>query len=178
VNVAKDAAGTVQLAGLLNHSSGEVRRQVSGLLNKAGKVRGIQIAGLLNNAESSDYPISLVNLIKNGQKSLTLGANELTFANITFRSGGRELYGMLGLAYQISAGTAPYAFEIGFGLHNFEKNRYSMDTEFVTRIANDFDGISNIISSLKFLQAYALGDQFRLITGPTLNFGVLDAGGD
>src|SRR5690606_15274903 len=134
VNVAKTGAGTLQLAGLLNHSPGEVGHQVSGLFNKAGSVRGIQFAGLLNIAESSDYPIGLVNLIKNGQKSLTLGADESSFAHLTFRSGGRKLYGLLGLAYQISAGTAPYAFEIGFGLHNFEKNRYSMDTEFVTRI--------------------------------------------
>src|SRR5690606_2951083 len=176
VNVAKTGAGTLQLAGLLNHSPGEVGHQVSGLFNKAGSVKGIQFAGLLNIAESSDYPIGLVNLIGNGQKSLTLGADESSFAHLTFRSGGRKLYGVFGVAYPLNPEAVPFAMEMGFGLHTLEKNRYSMDMEFVSRIASDFDGTSNIISSLKFIQGYALGSHLRLVAGPTLNFSVLDAG--
>lgn len=178
INKTKTDAGGLQLAGLANFSPGTVKHQVSGLFNRAGKVEGIQFAGLLNIAESGDYPIGLVNLIKNGQKSLTIGADESSFAHFTFRSGGRKLYGLLGLAYLLNAGPVPYAVEMGFGVHAIEKQRYAVDIEFVNRMATDFKGTSNNISSFKLLPSYALGKHFRLITGPTLNISVLDPAPD
>src|SRR5690606_21146361 len=132
-NITRKDAGTLQLAGLANIARGKVRHQISGLFNKAGTVEGKQI-GLLNIAGSSAYPIGLVNLVKDGKKSFTVGVDESSFAHITFRSGGRKLYGLIGLAYQVNAGPAPYAMEVGFGFHILEKNHYTMDMEFVNRI--------------------------------------------
>ena len=178
VNTAQAEAGSLQVAGLYNHAPLAVKHQVSGLVNKAGNVEGIQFAGLLNIAESSDYPIGLVNLVRNGQKSFTLGTDESGYAHGSFRSGGRKLYGLIGLAYSLNSSIAPYALELGFGLHTLKKQRYFMDTELVNRIASDFDGVSNIITSVKFIQGYILRKQLSLITGPTINFSVLDNGAD
>lgn len=74
----KQGNGFIQIAGLSNRSRYEVLQiaglvninvaattQVAGLVNIAESVKGVQIAGLVNIADHSDYPIGLINIIKN-----------------------------------------------------------------------------------------------------------------
>src|SRR6202012_1793243 len=101
----------MQVAGIAN-SADEVKGvQIAGLFNVAKKVKGVQIAGLFNVADSSDYPVALVNFVKNGRKSVSLSYDELQYMHIYLRSGGRVLYGLIGAGYSFTY-TNRYAFDI------------------------------------------------------------------
>src|SRR5690606_22186763 len=97
-NRAADVTGA-QLSGVFNVAADVRGFQMTGIANVAGRVQGVQLAGLINIADSSDYPIGLVNLVKNGNRSIGIGLGEASMALLTFRSGGRTLYGLLGVGY-------------------------------------------------------------------------------
>ncbi|UZD23577.1 carboxypeptidase-like regulatory domain-containing protein [Algoriphagus halophytocola] len=173
-NHSREKAG-FQLAGISNSSSGEVNHQISGIFNRAKSVNGFQFA-LINAAEQSDYPIGLLNFIKNGEKNLTFAIDESGFTHFGFRSGGRKMYGIVGLAYQLREVDTPYALEVGMGIHLIPSRRFSLDTEFVAMTASDFVAVNNHIQSFRLLPGVNLGKHFRLFAGPSLNFAFLDPG--
>ena len=127
----------IQVSGLTNISSDLVHSQIAGGANIAKKVKGVQIAGLLNVADSSDYPIALLNLIKNGQKNLTLQFDESKLASIQFRSGGRVLYSIIGLGLYADNPDYSYAIELGLGAKLLEKAKFGLAVEVIQR--NNFD---------------------------------------
>lgn len=43
--------------------------QFAGLVNVAEEVTGVQFAALVNVAEESDFPIGIINIIKEGEKA-------------------------------------------------------------------------------------------------------------
>src|SRR5690606_9879465 len=92
-NIAKITKG-VQVSGLLNKST-HAQHQLAGLINIASKVEGVQIAGLINIADESDYPIGILNFIKNGEMQLGLSVDDMGSVLLNFRSGGRVTYGIL-----------------------------------------------------------------------------------
>ncbi len=102
-NRAKQING-FQFSGLCNVAQDVNGVQFAGLVNKAKDVSGIQIAGLINIAANSDYPIGLINLVKNGEKGIAVSYNEIGSTNITFRSGGKVTYGILGVGYNHKVG--------------------------------------------------------------------------
>src|SRR5690606_22129835 len=95
-NVSQHVKG-LQLGGIVNLAHDVKGSQVAGILNKAGRVTGIQLSGIINMADSSDYPIGLINIIKNGERSIGISTDENLSSLISFRSGGRKLYGIIGL---------------------------------------------------------------------------------
>lgn len=97
-NLTRNGSSGVQVAGFMNRS-GDANMQVAGFINIARKVKGVQLAGFINIADSSDYPIGIINIIRNGEKSIGFSIDETRTALLTLRSGGRELYGILGLGY-------------------------------------------------------------------------------
>lgn len=116
-NVSKDTRG-FQLAGLVNSSGAidgfqlagltniakDVRGfQFAGLINIAKNVKGVQFAGLVNIADNSDCPIGLVNIIKNGEMGIALTYDGIGNAMVSFRSGGKYTYGILGIGYNHKA---------------------------------------------------------------------------
>jgi hypothetical protein len=164
-----DENGGVQVAGILNKVSGTARHQVAGLINKAGNVQGVQLAGLINIAKSSDYPIGLLNFVEDGKKSLTLQIDESGLSSFAFRSGGRALYGLLGLGYG-GRSSSVYAFEAGLGWYVVDRPAYSLDVELVSQFISDFGELSNNTSSIRILNGIKISPRLRFILGPTLNF--------
>jgi hypothetical protein len=127
-NIATDAGG-VQLAGIFNKANTVHGLQLAALFNQAKKVKGVQFAGLFNIADSSDFPIALVNLITNGRKSLALSLDESQYIHLDLRSGGRVFYGIVGAGYRFDD-AAKHAFDIGFGIHLLNKNWLTLDSEY------------------------------------------------
>lgn len=85
-----------QLAGLANTNKNNFSGfQLAGLINIAKDVKGVQFAGLVNIAENSDCPIGLINIIKNGEKSIAVTYDGIGNAVVSFRSGGKYTYGIL-----------------------------------------------------------------------------------
>lgn len=157
----------MQMAGLFNLAKGHVSGvQIAGLINKAGSVDGVQFAGLMNIADSSDYPVGLVNIIKDGSMSLGLSVGDDQTILASFRSGGRVLYGIIGLGYNLQNGEQKYAFEGGIGAHLLSKDAFTLNMEVVGTGLIDFDGGMYNKNSLRLLPAYKLSESIEIYAGP------------
>jgi len=156
-----------QLSGVFNVAR-EVRGvQVSSVINIASKIKGVQIAALINIADSSDYPIGLVNLIRNGTKNIALEVDESSATKIVFRSGGRRLYGLVGGGYRFGAGSMPYVLEAGIGIHIWRTPRLGLDAELVSGISPDFKTTPDQQASFRLLPAFFLDEHWGMFVGPT-----------
>lgn len=169
-NITRKNAKGLQIAGFLNKGN-EVNAQVAGFANVAKKVKGIQLAGFINIADSSDYPIAIFNFIKNGEKSIALTIDETMTGIVSFRSGGRVLYGIAGVGYNFKDNAhAMYAAEGGLGAHIPLAGNLRLNLEAVSHTLTDFDEGSYFKNSLRVLPALKFGNRFELFAGPTLNY--------
>jgi hypothetical protein len=144
----------VQFAGLFNAAKDVKGVQFAGLFNAAKDVKGVQIAGLLNVAEQSDYPIAIVNFVKNGEKSISLSYNETGSALVSFRSGGRVTYGILGCGYSHKAKGNAFVIEGGLGAHIRCSSRF--------RINNEIKGENSISKNAFFKAGYHVLPTYRI----------------
>ena len=181
-NISRDSA-EVQLAGFINKSgnagfqaAGFINKadnssgQVAGFINIAKKVRGVQLAGFINIADSSEYPIALVNIIGNGERSIGVSTDE-TFTNLlTFRSGSRKLYGILGIGYNGKDHKDLYALEAGLGAHLNIARNFRINTELVTVTMTDFKPGSYLRGTFRALPALHLGPHIEIFAGPDFNY--------
>lgn len=169
-NIARKDVKGAQVAGFLN-KAGDVNVQIGGFANVAKKVRGVQLAGLINIADSSDYPIAIFNFIKNGEKSVAVTIDETMTGIVSFRSGGRVLYGIAGIGYNFrNNAKAMYAAEGGLGAHIPLGSSLRINLEAVSHTLTDFDGGHYNKNSLRILPALKLGSRFEAFAGPTLNY--------
>jgi type II secretory pathway pseudopilin PulG len=180
-NIARKNVKGAQVAGFLN-KAGDVKVQIGGFANVAKKVRGVQLAGLINIADSSDYPIAIFNFIKSGEKSVAITIDETLTGIISFRSGGRVLYGIAGIGYNFrNNAKAMYAAEGGLGAHiplgahtppgsTSPARSLRINLEAVSQTLTDFDGGHYNKNSLRILPALKLGNRFEAFAGPTLNY--------
>jgi hypothetical protein len=164
-----DTSKGLQLTSLFNHSAGPTGSQFSALVNAAKKVKGFQFA-LVNVADSSDYAIGILNFIKNGEKSIALSTDESLYTHIDFRSGGRVLYGLLGVGYKPVNNRAKYALDIGLGAHIINHRKFSLNAEYATQLNTDFKNKLYETDSFKVLTGYNFNKTLRLFAGPSINF--------
>jgi len=165
-NVSKDAV--CQVAGFIN-TAGDAGNQVAGFINIARKVRGIQLAGFMNIAEESDYPIGIVNIIKKGEKQVGLSIDETGTPMATFRSGGRILYGIIGLGINPEHEDARYALEGGLGAHIPLAKMFRVNIEGASTVWSDIDEEVYFRASLRALAALKVTKDIELFAGPTFN---------
>ncbi|MDR2891033.1 MAG: hypothetical protein LBV18_05455 [Alistipes sp.] len=118
-NSAAGGVAGIQISGVGNHAGDVSGLQIGGLFNIARNVSGVQLAGLVNVADRSDYPIGLVNIIKDGEMAAGVNYNDLGTISLQFRSGGRVLYGIVGLGYnhRVSESRDAVSAIAGFGAH-------------------------------------------------------------
>ncbi|MDN3549581.1 hypothetical protein [Mucilaginibacter aquaedulcis] len=159
----------LQLSGLFNLSANDAGSQFTSLFNVAKKVKGFQFAALVNVADSSDYPIGLINFVKNGEKSLAISTDENLMIHLDFRSGGRVLYGLVGAVYKFDDAQAKYALDIGFGAHIINHNKFYLNGEYVAQLTTNFHDKFYQISSFKILPGYKLNKLVRFFAGPSFN---------
>lgn len=174
-NNVKVKSDGLQLAGLANHASDSARVQLAGITNSAKTVSGFQL-GLINIAASSDYPIGLLNFIKDGEKSIGVALDESSVSHFTFRSGGRKLYGLLGITYKTGPADIPLGIEAGFGIHLIPEKRFSLDFEVASVVVSDFIAQANTVASFRLMPGLKLGKHWKFVGSPTLNLAVLDLG--
>ena len=108
----------LQLSSVANIAGDVKGMQLSAVMNKAKKVKGVQFATLLNIAEESNFPIAFINIIKNGKMGVALTHDILNNKVVSFRSGGKYTYGILGFGFnnKITEGNRLVA-EAGYGIH-------------------------------------------------------------
>lgn len=163
-----DTSKGLQLTSLFNRSAGPTGSQLSALVNTAKKVKGFQFA-LVNVADSSDYAIGILNFIKNGEKSIALSTDQTLYTHIDFRSGGRVLYGLLGVGYKAVNNRAKYALDIGLGAHIINHRKFFLNTEYASQINTDFKNKLYETDSFKILTGYNFNKTLRLFAGPSIN---------
>jgi len=185
-NIIMDSASGVQIAGFSNHighyssgveiagfaniNRGDAGTQLSGFINIAKKVRGVQIAGFINIADSSDYPIAIFNFIKNGEMSIGISTDETLTSLVTFRSGGRRLYGIAGLGYNYKGRRSLAAWEAGLGGHLISTARFRLNAEIVNIGLTDFKHGDWMKSTFRLLPAYRFNHRIEIYAGPTFNY--------
>lgn len=169
-NITHKSASGIQVSGFLN-KAGNVNSQIAGFMNIAKNVKGIQLAGLINVADSSDYPIGLLNFIKNGEKSISLTIDETSTLLASFRSGGRVLYGILGIGYNLkSDNKSLYGLEAGLGAHIPVSGKFRINTEIANLTLSDFKRGDYFKNSLRIQPAFKLTPKLEIFAGPSLNY--------
>lgn len=160
----------VQIAGLFNKTGDVDGVQVAGLFNKARRVKGLQLAGLLNIADSSDYPLGLVNIIRNGQQSLEIHTDEMLNTGLAFRSGGRVLYGLVGVGMNLREGVRFYTLEAGIGARLTPGEApFRLQAEAAQMVLADGHGNYGFKYSLRFLPEWGISPRLALFAGPSVN---------
>lgn len=169
-NITKGTYKGVQLAGLLNTSKDITGLQFAGLLNIAGKVRGVQFAGLLNIAEESDCPIGLVNIVKRGEMGIALTYDILGNGIVSFRSGGKYTYGIIGFGYNHKLpGNNKTVAEAGYGVHIPCHSWFQINNEFkVTSTATSDKPFLN--ASYSLLPSFKIKKHYNIFGGASLNY--------
>ncbi|GHV20027.1 hypothetical protein FACS1894174_01080 [Bacteroidia bacterium] len=147
-----------QLAGLGNRARNVAGVQIAGLINVAKHVSGIQLAGIVNIAEDSDCPVGLINLIKNGEKGIGVTYNETGSTVVSFRSGGKITYGIVGMGYNHKTKGNSLVIEGGMGVHIDLTSWFGINQE----IKHEMIGISSKEKDMTWKSGYSLLPTFRI----------------
>lgn len=169
VNTASEMKG-FQFSGLVNIASDVNGVQFAGLINIAKDVHGVQFAGLINIAENSDCPIGLINIIKNGEKGIAVTYDAIGSTVVSFRSGGKYTYGILGVGYNHKSSNNSLVTEGGLGAHIPVTPWFRINNELKgTSIGNNTDEpVFNAGYSL--LPAFRIGKHVELFAGAGINY--------
>ena len=166
VNMAHEAKA--QIAGFINLADEVKGTQIAGFINVAKKVKGAQVAGLINIADSSEYPVGIINIVKNGEQAIGTTLDETMTNLVTFRSGGRHLYGIIGTGINLKEDNTLFALETGMGLHIAIAKNFRVNAEASLLTLADFQRGSYLKSSVRLLPAYRIG-HVELFAGPSFN---------
>ena len=130
VNYSGSAKG-LMLGGISNISGDFTGFQFAGVMNVAKNVKGVQFASIINIADDSDFPIAFINIIKNGKMGVSLSYDILNNTVLSFRSGGKYTYGILGVGYnaKVNDGSKMMA-EAGYGIHIPVNHLFEINNEF------------------------------------------------
>ncbi len=168
-NVVADSVAGTQFAGFINVAKDIKGSQLAGFINIARKVKGAQISGFINIADSSDTPIGFLNIIKTGEKSIGVSVDDQLTTLMTFRSGGKILYGILGAGYNFENEEEKYAFEAGLGAHLFNTPNFRINAEMASVCLESFNPGEYFKTSLRVLPALRLANKIEIYAGAALN---------
>lgn len=168
-NISGDIKGS-QFAGFTNTAGDVEGSQFAGFINIAKKVKGLQLAGFVNIADSSDHPIGVLNLIKDGEKSIGFSMDETQTGLVSFRSGGRVLYGIMAAGYNFKNNEDVYAFELGLGAHILNSPVFRINTEVSTLMLESFHSGEYFKSSFRFMPALRPVKGIEIFGGPVFNY--------
>ena len=165
-NIVGGVMDGMQLAGVTNIAK-EVRGlQLAGVVNVAQRVRGVQLASVLNIAEESDFPIGLVNIVKHGSMGVALTYDIMGNTLVSFRSGGRYTYGIVGVGLNQHT-THKLVAEAGYGIHIPVCDWLQVDNEMkATAPINT----SSVNFSYLLAPSVTLWKHCNLFGGPSLNY--------
>ena len=171
-NVSHDLYG-MQLAGLFNCAKDVYGLQFAGLVNVAKSARGVQFAAILNVAEESDFPIGLINIIKQGDKGVALTYDMLGNAVMSFRSGGKYAYGILGVGCNAQI-EERLVVEAGYGLQIPVCRWLDVNNEFKATTMGYNSGYTRSNFSYLLAPSLTLWRHCNLFAGASINYFMSD----
>ena len=161
----------LQLSSVANIAGDVKGIQLSAVMNKAKKVKGVQFATLLNIAEESDFPIAFINIIKNGKMGVALSYDNMNNTMLSFRSGGKYTYGILGVGYNnlVNDGSKVVA-EAGYGIHVPINDWIEINNEFkATSLGFSNDKVCYNASYL-LAPSFTFLNHFNVFGGASFNY--------
>ncbi len=158
----------VQVAGIVNVAKRVDGVQIAGFVNLAKRVNGVQIAGLINIADSCDYPIGFINIIRNGDRALGVTVDDLGTTVAALRSGGRIMYGIMGFASNQYQSIKLYGLEAGLGAHLPVSRHFRINAEITTQSLFDFDEQTVNDNGISIMPAVRIGP-FEFFAGAGVN---------
>ena len=170
-NTSKDAYIGLQLSGVANIAGDVKGLQFAGVMNIAKNVKGVQFATILNVAEESDFPIAFINIIKNGKMGVALSYDNMNNTMLSFRSGGKYTYGILGVGYnnKVNDGSNIVA-EAGYGIHIPITNWLEINNEFkATSLGFSNDKVCYNASYL-LAPSFTFLNHFNVFGGANFNY--------
>ena len=170
-NMGKGSYIGLQLSGVINIACDIKGLQFAGVMNIAKKVKGVQFATILNVAEESDFPIALINIIKNGKMGVSLSYDNMNNTMLSFRSGGKYTYGILGVGYngKVKDGSKVVA-EAGYGIHIPITKYLEINNEFkATSLGFSNDKVCYNASYL-LAPSFTFLNHFNVFGGANLNY--------
>jgi len=171
-NVTRNVDG-FQLAGITNVARDVDGFQIGGLVNVARRVYGTQVAGFVNVADECDFPIGLVNIIGNGEMGMAVGYNEVGTQSLTFRSGGRVLYGIVGLGRNHKTPKSrAITIVAGYGGHIRVAPWLRLNNEITTENIGTFTkhGSNTFKASYSLLPAFRPSRHIEIFGGPSISY--------
>ena len=184
-SIVSGQADELQLSGLFNWTGGgsglmasscfNVTRgtftglQIAGLVNAADKVRGVQLSTLVNVAQECDFPIGLINIIKNGEMGVAVTCDALGNAIVSFRSGGKYTYGIIGAGYNFRGGNGAVT-EAGLGIHIPECRFFRIDNELKATAMDATSEAASLNFSYLAAPSFIIGRHYNIFFGPSINF--------
>ena len=170
-NMSKGAYNGLQLSGVTNIAGDVKGLQFAGVMNVAKKVKGVQFATILNVAEESDFPIAFINIIKNGKMGIALSYDNMNNTMLSFRSGGKYTYGILGVGYnnKVNDGSNIVA-EAGYGIYIPVTNWFEINNEFkATSLGFSNDKVCYNASYL-LAPSFTFLNHFNVFGGANFNY--------
>ena len=186
-----------------NNNSVDIQGAQIGFVNiseSAQSFKGIQIGiinlrrssgfqiGLCNVSANNQYPLGLVNIVKDGEMNLGFTYDEIGSITAQFRSGGRYLYGIVGLGYNVKSFSNHFVAQGGIGAHLSFSSKFRIDTELLAKMLTrtyvyfgdneeerknrqkEFDFRQLTGYSLGIFPSFKLSEKIELFGGPTLNY--------
>ncbi len=192
INAARDNVGGFQIAGLANFSRSVQMGQISGLGNiVARNVNGFQLSALFNYAKYvkggqislinvadsvGGIPVGLISFVRKGYHKIELSAEEVLYANFTYKMGVRKFYNIFTAGIQPGSGPKPvWGVGYGFGTQIGQK-KVILNLDFKgTQIFEDVEK-QNFNASFRFTPqlGYQVARKFLIFLGPALNLHVSD----
>lgn len=155
---------------------------------KARISNGLQIE-IFNIADYNDYPIGFVNIIKDGEMHVGMQTDEMSSVVTTFRSGGRYLYGVIGVGANFSSSIHHLVLEGGVGAHLNLAKQFRIDTEIVLtdfsvpmagkvreseeefeERKKEHDFRQGFRASIRILPNIRIGQHFEIFGGAAINY--------
>lgn len=168
INTVKDIDG-LQFSCIANKTENVKGLQFAGIINISKKVSGVQASCMINIADSCDYPIGIMNFIGNGEKSISVSYNEIGSLLISFRSGGRITYGILGIGINANVDKSTFVVEGGLGAHLRLSDCFVINAEAKSENIG-FNSNNTYKAGLYILPAYRISKHFEISAGPGINY--------
>ena len=174
-NMSKGSFIGLQLSGVTNIAGDVKGLQFAGVMNIAKNVKGVQFATILNVAEESNFPIAFINIIKNGKMGVSLSYDNMNNTMLSFRSGGKYTYGILGVGYnnKVNDGSNIVA-EAGYGIHIPITDWIEINNEFKATSVGFSDDKTCFNASYLLAPSFTFLNHFNVFGGASFNYFMSD----
>ena len=169
-NITKDSYYGFQFAGVVNYAKEISGFQFAGVVNIAQKVSGVQL-GLLNIANENDYPIGVINIIKkNREMGVALTYDFLGNSVLSFRSGTKYTYGILGLGYNHKAKGNKFVQEAGLGTHTLCCKWFQINNELKVSAIGSMSESPSFNAGYSLLPSIKMSKHYNVFGGASINY--------